>query len=74
MKNYQPGSLVKVRNRDWVVMPSDDEDLLRIKPLGGSEDEETGIKTAYIYLDSFDDDVLPVLQQYPDQIQIEYFS
>ena len=43
MKNYQPGSLVKVRDRDWVVMPSSDKNLIRIKPLGGSEDEETGI-------------------------------
>jgi len=41
--SFSPGSLVKVRNRDWVVMPSDDENLLVIKPLGGSEDEITGI-------------------------------
>lgn len=40
---YQPGSLVSVRNRDWVVQPSDDEDLLIIKPLGGSEEETTGL-------------------------------
>ena len=40
---FSPGSLVKVRGRDWVVLPSDDQDLLVIKPLGGSEDEKTGI-------------------------------
>jgi len=41
--NHQPGTLVKIRNRDWVVLPSDDADLLLIKPLGGSDDEATGI-------------------------------
>ncbi len=39
----QPGSLVTVRRRDWVVLPSDDPELLLIKPLGGSEEEGTGI-------------------------------
>lgn len=43
MSKYQPGSLVTLRNRDWVVMPSNDEDLLVVKPLGGTEDEVTGI-------------------------------
>lgn len=39
----QPGKLVTLRGRDWVVLPSDDERLLMIKPLGGSDDETTGI-------------------------------
>lgn len=42
-KTFQPGSLVKLRNREWVVMPSSDEDLLVVKPLGGSDEETTGI-------------------------------
>jgi superfamily II DNA or RNA helicase len=41
--NHQPGTLVKIRDRDWVVLPSDDTDLLLIKPLGGSDEEATGI-------------------------------
>lgn len=40
---FQPGSLVKLRNRDWIVLPSNDEDILLIKPLGGSDSETTGI-------------------------------
>jgi len=60
MRNYQPGSLVKVRDRDWVVMPSDDKDLLRIKPLGGSEEEETGI---YLPLAFDGDKIVPA--QFP---------
>jgi len=39
----QPGKLVSLRGREWVVLPSDDPDLLVIQPLGGSEDETTGI-------------------------------
>ena len=39
----QPGTLVRYRNRDWMVLPSDDSEILRIKPLGGSEEEETAV-------------------------------
>lgn len=48
----QPGKLVTLRGRDWVVLPSDDPDLLVVKPLGGSDDEITGI---YLPLDFTDD-------------------
>lgn len=41
--DFKPGSLVTLRNRPWVVLPSDDKELLLIKPLGGSDDEITGI-------------------------------
>jgi superfamily II DNA or RNA helicase len=45
----QPGKLVHLRGREWVVLPSDDPDnLLIVKPLGGSDDEITGI---YLPLD-----------------------
>ncbi len=39
----QPGKLVTLRGREWVVLPSEDPDLLVVKPLGGSDDEVTGI-------------------------------
>lgn len=39
----QPGKLVSLRGREWVVLPSDDPDLLMVKPLGGSDEETTGI-------------------------------
>jgi superfamily II DNA or RNA helicase len=42
--DFKPGSLVTLRNRPWVVLPSDnDEDLLLLKPLGGTDEEITGI-------------------------------
>jgi hypothetical protein len=40
---FKPGSLVTLRDRPWMVLPSEDKDLLLVKPLGGSEDEITGI-------------------------------
>jgi superfamily II DNA or RNA helicase len=40
---YKPGSLVSLRDRAWIVMPSSDKDLFLVKPLGGTEEEITGI-------------------------------
>lgn len=40
---HQPGTLIHYRKRDWMVLPSDDTDILRIKPLGGTEEEETAV-------------------------------
>lgn len=43
MITLQPGKLVSLRGRDWIMLPSEDPDLLVVKPLGGSDDEITGI-------------------------------
>lgn len=40
---FKAGALVRARNRDWVIQPSNDKDLVLLKPLGGSEEEITGI-------------------------------
>ena len=40
---HKPGTLVHYRERDWMVLPSDNADLLFIKPLGGSEEEATAV-------------------------------
>lgn len=42
-KEHKPGTLVNYRGRDWIVMPSDDVEVLNIKPLGGSDHEITGV-------------------------------
>ena len=47
--SLQPGKLVSLRGREWVVLPSDDPDLLVVKPLGGSDDEIAGIKSSARY-------------------------
>lgn len=36
---YKPGDLVKARGREWVVLPGTRDDLLRLRPLSGSEDD-----------------------------------
>src|SRR5688572_8568515 len=42
-KDYKPGKLVTYHERDWIVLPSADPDILMLKPMGGSDDEITGI-------------------------------
>ena len=37
--NYETGSLVTVRGRDWIVLPPLHDDALLIKPLGGVDAE-----------------------------------
>ncbi|MBN1542606.1 DEAD/DEAH box helicase, partial [candidate division KSB1 bacterium] len=49
--DYCAGSLVRVHNRDWVVQPSTEKELLLLKPLGGSEDELTGIYLPFAFPD-----------------------
>ena len=38
-----PGSIVKCRNREWVLLPSDDEKLLLLRPLTGATDEVVAV-------------------------------
>lgn len=43
--SFATGSLVRARNREWVVLPESQDDLLMVRPLGGTDDEVTGILT-----------------------------
>jgi superfamily II DNA or RNA helicase len=38
---FKPGDLVKARGREWVVLPEQRPDVLRLRPLGGSDDDAT---------------------------------
>ncbi|HEY3283399.1 MAG TPA: helicase-related protein [Armatimonadota bacterium] len=40
---FAVGSLVKAREREWVVLPESSGELLVLRPLGGTEEEVTGI-------------------------------
>jgi len=40
---FEVGSLVLLRGREWVVIPSDGDDVIRLRPLSGREDETIGI-------------------------------
>lgn len=39
--SFTPGSLVRARDREWVVQPGSSASLLRLRPLGGSEEDIT---------------------------------
>ena len=42
---YTPGSLVRARGRDWVVLPTSEPETLHLRPLSGSEAD-----TAWLHL------------------------
>ena len=60
---FAVGSLVRARGREWVVLPESQDDLLVLRPLGGTEDEVTGI---YLPLEA----VEPASFDLPDPDQI----
>lgn len=60
---FSIGSLVKARGREWVVLPESQDDLLVLRPLGGTDDEITGI---YLPLEQ----VEPASFTLPDPVQV----
>lgn len=48
-----PGSIVRCRNRDWVLLPSDDADLFVLRPLTGSIEEVVAIHSRLASLISY---------------------
>jgi hypothetical protein len=45
MINPQPGSIVSCPHRQWVVIPSDLPEVVRLRPLSGNEGEICGVFT-----------------------------
>ena len=41
--SFAVGTLVRARGREWVVLPESEPELLVLRPLGGTDDEVTGI-------------------------------
>ncbi len=39
----EPGSIVRCRNRDWVLLPSEDDSLLWLRPLAGTHDDAVAL-------------------------------
>jgi len=56
---FAPGSLVRARGREWVVLPDSADDLLVLRPIGGSNDEVTGILSSI-------EEVIPATFSWPD--------
>jgi superfamily II DNA or RNA helicase len=61
--NYAVGSLVKARGREWVVLPGSDHTFLILRPLGGIEEEVTGIHQGL-------EEVQPAQFELPDPAQV----
>ncbi len=61
--SYAVGSLVRARGREWVVLPDSTEEMLLLRPLGGMQDEVTGI---YTLLES----VVPATFDLPNPSQV----
>lgn len=40
-QTYPPGTLVRARDREWVVLPDSDDASLLLRPIGGLDDEVT---------------------------------
>jgi len=38
-REFAPGALVRARSREWVVLPGGSNDVLRLRPLSGSEED-----------------------------------
>ena len=58
---YTTGSLVHTRGREWVVLPDSTDDLLVLRPLGGTDQEIAGV-----YLPLEGADVRPATFDLPD--------
>lgn len=61
--SFAVGSLVRARGREWVVLPESENDLLVMRPLGGTDEEIAGI---YLPLET----VEPASFALPDPTQI----
>lgn len=46
MSFFAPGSLVSARGREWVVLPDSDDELLVLRPLGGTDDDMAAVLPA----------------------------
>ena len=58
---FKPGDLVRARGREWVVLPEMRTDLVRLRPLGGAEDDAT-----LIYLPLEPDSPVPATFDLPN--------
>lgn len=65
MTDYPPGTMVRARGREWVVLPGDDPEVLLLRPLGGTDDDATGL-----YLPLEGDDVAPASLRLPDPARV----
>lgn len=41
--SFQPGALVRARERDWVVIPSEEDGVVRLRPVDGADQDAIGV-------------------------------
>lgn len=46
LANYGPGSLIRARGREWIVLAGSSAETLHVRPISGSEDDQTLIHVA----------------------------
>jgi superfamily II DNA or RNA helicase len=61
--SFSVGSIVRARGREWVVLPSDDAEVLRVRPLGGADADACGL-----YLPLEQDDIVSASLALPDPV------
>lgn len=44
--SFSPGNIVSARGREWIVLPDSSDEFLLLRPIGGADDESTGILPA----------------------------
>ncbi len=45
-QRWSPGTLVRARGREWLVLSGSDSEVLRVRPIAGSEEDQTYIHLA----------------------------
>jgi len=40
---FKPGALVRSRDRDWVVIPQEEDQVIRLRPIDGTDEETIGV-------------------------------
>jgi len=66
---FQPGSLVSARGREWIVLPKSSADTLHLRPLGATDDDAT-----LIYLPIEPGPVGPATFPWPSAEQASNFA
>lgn len=70
-QDIKPGMLVYFRHRQWVVLPSNDKDIVQLKPIGGSDAEATAV---YRPLQLPSDSMYKAEFQYPEKKDLADFQ
>jgi len=41
--HFSPGALVRSRERDWIVLPQEEDQVIRLRPIDGTDEESIGV-------------------------------